>query len=41
MTVYLILLTAAGAALTPGLVMFWLERRDRDRELERRDRDRE
>ena len=29
MTVYLILLTAGGAAMAPGLLMLWLERRDR------------
>lgn len=32
MTVYVILLTAGGAALVPGLVMLWLERRERKRE---------
>jgi nitrate reductase gamma subunit len=31
-TVYLILVTAAGAAMVPGLLMLWLERRERDRD---------
>ena len=29
MTVYLILLTAIAAALVPGALMLWLERRER------------